>query len=102
MNIIFFFFWPGPLSGAKKQTSNHFSSRLLIVGDSCSYIGSALLHHMERLPVHRLDLTTLYGSSARNPEEACVQVFQEARRNVPAIIYLPLVFIDLLHQLMIL
>lgn len=46
---------------------------------------------MERLPVHRLDLTTLYGLTARNPEEACVQVFQEARRNVPSVIYLPLV-----------
>lgn len=44
---------------------------------------------MERLPVHRLDLTTLYGLSVRNPEEACVQLFQEARRNVPSIIYLP-------------
>lgn len=81
----------GPLSGAKKQTSNHFSSRLLVVGDCCNYLGSALLHHMERLPVHRLDLTTLYGLTARNPEEACVQVFQEARRNVPAVIYLPLI-----------
>ena len=83
----------GPLSGAKKQTNSHFSSRFLIVGDSCNYLGSALLHHMERLPVHRLDLTTLYGLTARNPEEACVQVFQEARRNVPAVIYLPLVLV---------
>ena len=81
----------GLLSGVRKQTSNQFTSRLLIVGDCCTYLGSALLHHMERLPVHRLDLTTLYGMSVRSPEEACVQVFQEARRNVPSIIYLPLV-----------
>jgi len=46
---------------------------------------------MERLPVHRLDLSTLNGLSVRSPEEACVQLFQEARRNVPAVIYLPLV-----------
>lgn len=50
---------------------------------------------MERLPVHRLDLSTLNGLSVRTPEEACVQLFQEARRNVPAVIYLPLVRIIL-------
>lgn len=81
----------GPLSGIKKQTSNQIFPRLLILGDCCSHITSALLHYMERLPVHRLDLSTLHGLSARSPEEACVQLFQEARRNVPAIIYLPLV-----------
>ena len=80
----------GPLSGVRKQTANQFSPRLLLLGDSCTYLGTAILHYMERLPVHRLDLTTLYGLSVRNPEEACVQVFQEARRNVPSVIYLPL------------
>lgn len=81
----------GPLSGVKKQTSNQIFPRLLVRGDGCSYVTSALLHYMERLPVHRLDLSTLHGLSVRSPEEACVQLFQEARRNVPAIIYLPLV-----------
>lgn len=53
---------------------------------------------MERLPVHRLDLSTLHGLSVRSPEEACVQLFQEARRNVPAIIYLPLVWFSLIRD----
>jgi len=79
----------GPLSGAKKLSVNQFSPRLLVSGECCTHLASALLHHMERLPVHRLDLTSLYGLSVRNPEEACVQLFQEARRNVPSIIYLP-------------
>ena len=75
----------------KKQTSNQLFPRLLISGGSCAHLASALLHHMERLPVHRLDLSTLHGLSARCPEEACVQLFHEARRNVPAVIYLPVI-----------
>lgn len=71
----------------------------MIAGDSAPYITSALLHHMERLPVHRLDLSTLNGLSVRSPEEACVQLFHEARRNVPAIIYLPLVIFKVLPLL---
>lgn len=81
----------GPLNGIKKQTSNQIFPRLLVLGDSCTQLTSALLHYIERLPVHRLDLSTLHGLSARSPEEACVQLFLEARRNVPAVIYLPLV-----------
>ena len=83
------------MSGVLKQTSNQLVPRLLVLGDSCPHISSALLHYMERLPVHRLDLSTLNGLSVRTPEEACVQLFQEARRNVPAVIYLPLVRIIL-------
>lgn len=68
--------------------------QLLLVGSSpaqgqTSYLGPALLNCMEHVPVHTLDLSKLYGITGCSPEEACVQVFQEARRNTPSIIYVP-------------
>ncbi|PSN40096.1 hypothetical protein C0J52_13738 [Blattella germanica] len=68
--------------------------RLLLVGSSgkqaqTSHLGPALLHHMEHVTVHTLDLTSMYEVSGRSPEEACIQIFQEARRNLPSIIYVP-------------
>ncbi|XP_047120172.1 ATPase family AAA domain-containing protein 2-like [Schistocerca piceifrons] len=68
--------------------------QLLLVGDSAAHgqtthLGPALLHHMEHLPVHTLDLAKLFGVSGCTPEEACIQVFQEARRNTPSVIYVP-------------
>nr|CAD7429035.1 unnamed protein product [Timema monikensis] len=69
-------------------------ARLLLSGYTAaqgqsSYLGPALLHHMEHVAVHRLDLATLYEVSGRTPEEACIQVFHEVCRNLPAIIYVP-------------
>ncbi|XP_030838700.1 ATPase family AAA domain-containing protein 2 isoform X2 [Strongylocentrotus purpuratus] len=103
---------PTPRMGSKKHslshTSNHsflnFAStsyhrphahrpRFLITGQpgmgQTSHLGPALLHHMERLPVHCLDLPALYACSAKTPEESCAQVFLEARRTSPSIIYVP-------------
>lgn len=52
--------------------------RFLIRGDTESghttHVAPALLHHLERLPVHTLDLPALYANSARQPEESCAQV----------------------------
>ena len=39
-----------------------------------SHIAPAILHHMEQLPVHTLDLPSLFAVSARSPEESCAQV----------------------------
>ena len=39
-----------------------------------AYLGPALLHALEDLPVKTMDLTTLFGSSTKTPEEACTQV----------------------------
>lgn len=39
-----------------------------------SHVAPALLHHLDKLPVHRLDLPTLYSVSAKTPEESCAQV----------------------------
>ena len=52
--------------------------RLLLYGDPAyghsTHLAPALLHAMEKLPVHILDLPTLYANSARTPEESCSQV----------------------------
>lgn len=52
--------------------------RLLFSGESgqgqSTHLGPAVLHHLERIPVHVLDLPVLYGVSSRTPEEACAQV----------------------------
>ncbi|XP_033610153.1 ATPase family AAA domain-containing protein 2 isoform X3 [Cryptotermes secundus] len=68
--------------------------RLLLVGSSprqaqTSHLGPSLLHYMEHVAVHTLDLSSLFEVSGRTPEEACIQIFQEARRNLPSIIYVP-------------
>lgn len=67
------------------------SPRLLVLGQrkATSLVTAALLHRMEHCPVHTLDLATIYGESARSPEEATVQVLNEVRRSVPAILYIP-------------
>ncbi|XP_046418584.1 ATPase family AAA domain-containing protein 2-like isoform X1 [Neodiprion fabricii] len=68
--------------------------RLLIAGGYKAkgqgpHLAPAILYRMEHLPVHTLDVSTLFAETARSPEEACVQVFNEASRNVPSIIYIP-------------
>ena len=43
-------------------------------GGQSDFIAPALLHALEDFPLKTLDLTTLFGSSVRLPEEACTQV----------------------------
>lgn len=57
-------------------------------GQTC-YIAPALLYVMEHLTTHKVDLPALFGTSTRTPEEAIAQVFREARRTAPSIIFLP-------------
>ncbi|XP_063079492.1 ATPase family AAA domain-containing protein 2B [Engraulis encrasicolus] len=67
--------------------------RLLLSGPGgsgqSSHLAPALLHHLEELHTHRLDLPTLYSTSTKTPEESCAQVFREARRSVPSVVYMP-------------
>uniref|UniRef100_A0A8C9W5W2 ATPase family AAA domain-containing protein 2 n=1 Tax=Scleropages formosus TaxID=113540 RepID=A0A8C9W5W2_SCLFO len=67
--------------------------RLLLAGDRGSgqstHLAPAVLHCLEKFSVHRLDLPTLYSISAKTPEESCAQVFREARRTVPSVVYMP-------------
>ncbi|XP_043277332.1 ATPase family AAA domain-containing protein 2-like isoform X2 [Venturia canescens] len=67
--------------------------RLLVAGDDIAHsqgprLAQALLYRMEHVPVQTLDVSTLFAESARSPEETCVQVFNEATRNIPSIIYI--------------
>ena len=53
------------------------------------HLSLALLHACEDLPLKLLDTPTLLGSITQSPEEICVQVFREACRIVPCIVYMP-------------
>lgn len=77
----------------KSDNAFSFRPRILIKavqGQSLgSYVGPAILHHLEKLPCHKLDIPVLYSSSVRTPEEALFHLFHEAKRTVPSIIYMP-------------
>uniref|UniRef100_UPI0037E736EF ATPase family AAA domain-containing protein 2B n=1 Tax=Semicossyphus pulcher TaxID=241346 RepID=UPI0037E736EF len=80
-------------SSSALQQPTAYRPRLLLAGASgsgqSSHLAPALLHHLDKLPVHRLDLPTLYSVSAKTPEESCAQVFREARRSVPSVVFMP-------------
>ncbi|KAJ7062867.1 AAA-domain-containing protein [Mycena amicta] len=54
-----------------------------------SFVGAAALHHLEGYHVQSLELGALLSDSARTPEAAIVQLFVEAKRHAPAVIYIP-------------
>ena len=69
-----------------------FRPRMLIHGDvgmGQAAVGSALLQHLEGYHVQSLDIGTLMGDSARTPEAAVVQLFVEAKRHKPSVIFIP-------------
>uniref|UniRef100_A0A9J7X4U8 ATPase family AAA domain-containing protein 2 n=1 Tax=Cyprinus carpio carpio TaxID=630221 RepID=A0A9J7X4U8_CYPCA len=70
-----------------------FRPRLLLCGTSgsgqTSHLAPAILHALEKFTVYTLDVAVLYGVSSATPEEACAQVFCEARRTAPSILYVP-------------
>lgn len=53
------------------------------------YVGSALLHHLEGFHVQTLDPGTLLGDSSTTLEAAVVQMFNEAKRHKPSVLYIP-------------
>ncbi|XP_059206069.1 ATPase family AAA domain-containing protein 2-like isoform X3 [Centropristis striata] len=77
---------------AVRQPTSH-RPRLLLAGrhgaGHSSHLAPAVLHALERFTVHSLDSAVLFGVSSTSPEEACAQVFCEARRTSPSILYLP-------------
>ncbi|MGH0132466.1 UNVERIFIED_CONTAM: hypothetical protein FKN15_058102 [Acipenser sinensis] len=79
------------MSAYRQPTS--YRPRLLVAGDRGSgqstHLAPAILHSLEKFSMHRLDLPTLYSVSAKTPEESCAQVFREARRTVPSVVYMP-------------
>lgn len=67
--------------------------RLLLTGKpgmgQSDHLSLAILNACEELPVKLLDINTMFASVTQSPEETCIQVFREARRVVPCIVYIP-------------
>ncbi|XP_046875048.1 ATPase family AAA domain-containing protein 2-like isoform X1 [Hypomesus transpacificus] len=78
-------------SAAHQPTSHR--PRLLLTGrpgaGQSAHLAPAMLHALERFSVYTLDVAVLFGVSSTSPEEACAQVFCEARRTSPSILYVP-------------
>ncbi|XP_071565980.1 ATPase family AAA domain-containing protein 2-like [Temnothorax nylanderi] len=65
--------------------------RILLCGDDAHtrHLGPALLHTLEHLPCHILDITTLFEETGKAAEEAMIQKIKTARRTLPALLYMP-------------
>ncbi|XP_060915207.1 ATPase family AAA domain-containing protein 2-like isoform X1 [Labrus mixtus] len=78
-------------SAVRHPTSHR--PRMLLAGrpgaGQTSHLAPAVLHALERFTVHSLDSALLFGVSSSSPEEACAQVFIEAKRTSPSVLYLP-------------
>ena len=51
------------------------------------FAAPAVLHHMEKLPCHRLDISTLYSNAARSPEEALCQVSESVINSINYLLF---------------
>ncbi|KAH7881853.1 AAA-domain-containing protein [Phlebopus sp. FC_14] len=74
------------------ETLRVYRPRLVLHGQpgmGQGYIGAAALHYLEGYHVQNLDLGTLMGDSTRTIEAAVVQLFVEAKRHQPSVIYVP-------------
>ncbi|XP_048116651.1 ATPase family AAA domain-containing protein 2-like isoform X2 [Alosa alosa] len=75
------------------QHPTSYRPRLLLSGrpgsGQSSHLAPAVLHALEKFTVYTLDLAVLFGISSTTPEEACAQVFCEAKRTAPSILYIP-------------
>ncbi|XP_044745978.1 ATPase family AAA domain-containing protein 2 isoform X2 [Coccinella septempunctata] len=77
-----------------RLSSNIRPAQVLLVGNGSEHgqtqhLGPALIYRMEHIQCYTLDLATLYRESTRSPEEVTIQIFTEAKRNLPSLIYLP-------------
>ncbi|KAM7473233.1 hypothetical protein LguiB_020476 [Lonicera macranthoides] len=67
--------------------------RLLVCGGEgvgLEHLAPAILHKLEKFPVHSLELSCLVSDpNATTPEDSLVHKFNEARRTKPSILYLP-------------
>uniref|UniRef100_A0A8C8G3M1 ATPase family AAA domain-containing protein 2 n=1 Tax=Oncorhynchus tshawytscha TaxID=74940 RepID=A0A8C8G3M1_ONCTS len=80
-----------PRSVLNQPTS--YRPRLLLAGrpgsGQSSHLAPAVLHALEKFTVYTLDMAVLFGVSTTSPEEACAQMFCEAKRTSPSILYIP-------------
>ncbi|XP_066547443.1 ATPase family AAA domain-containing protein 2 isoform X3 [Amia ocellicauda] len=67
--------------------------RLLLAGrpgsGQSSHLAPAVLHSLEKFTVYTLDMAVLFGVSSTSPEETCAQLFCQAKRTSPSILYIP-------------
>lgn len=64
-------------STGKAASRSNSCPRILLCGDDDSHtrhLGPALLHSLEHLPCHLLDITTLFEETGKAAEEALIQV----------------------------
>ncbi|KAF8075816.1 AAA-domain-containing protein [Lyophyllum atratum] len=74
------------------QTLRVYRPRVVVhgqVGMGQSYVGAAALHHLEGYHIQTLELGSLMSDSTRTVEAAIVQLFVEAKRHQPSVIYIP-------------
>ncbi|PLW20174.1 hypothetical protein PCASD_17518 [Puccinia coronata f. sp. avenae] len=74
------------------ETLRIFRPRLIICGPKGAgqqYIGSAMLNHLEGYHIQSLDLANLIGDSTTSADTRCVQIFTEAKRHKPSLLYIP-------------
>ncbi|KAF9236912.1 AAA-domain-containing protein [Melanogaster broomeanus] len=74
------------------ETLRVYRPRLVLHGQAGmgqGYLGAAALHYLEGYHVQNLDLGVLMGDSTRTVEAAIVQLFVEAKRHQPSVIYMP-------------
>ncbi|KAG6856076.1 hypothetical protein H0H87_007606 [Tephrocybe sp. NHM501043] len=74
------------------QTLRVYRPRVVVhgpVGMGQAYVGAAALHHLEGYHIQTLELGTLMSDSTRTVEAAIVQLFVEAKRHQPSVIYIP-------------
>ncbi|KAL3287427.1 hypothetical protein HHI36_001898 [Cryptolaemus montrouzieri] len=77
-----------------KLSANIRPAQILLVGEGSGHgqtehLAPAIIYRMEHIQCYTLNLATLYKESNRSSEEVTLQLFTEARRNVPSVIYLP-------------
>ncbi|GAB1860605.1 ATPase family AAA domain-containing protein 2 [Camponotus japonicus] len=75
----------------KATSKSNGCPRILLCGDDSHtrHLGPALLHTLEHLPCHILDVTTLFEETGKAAEEAIIQKIKTARRTLPALLYIP-------------
>ncbi len=75
------------------SASCHFRPRVLVRSEAgmglTTYLAPAVIHHLEKIPCHKLDIPALYSNAARSPEEAICQIIHETKRTAPSCLYIP-------------
>ncbi|CAJ1062032.1 ATPase family AAA domain-containing protein 2-like isoform X2 [Xyrichtys novacula] len=81
------------LSRSVLSQPTSYRPRLLVEGrpgsGQSSHLAPAVLHALEKFTMYTLDMAVLFGASATAPEETCAQIFVEAKRTSPSILYIP-------------